>query len=146
MKRLLLISCSATKRQGLALPAIERYNGPKFRVLRKALAEGIEPPTIRILSALYGLIGPEREIPNYNLELTPKSAGSMAWCIWGRGDILERVLEAEDVFVMAGGLYRKVLEQWVQHPPMPWKYAAGAPGERLQQLGQWLRQSSTKGE
>jgi hypothetical protein len=142
MTRLLLVSCSATKRAGLSLPALERYDGPKYRVLRRALADGIEPLTVRILSAAYGLIGPEHEIANYNLELMPKSAGVLARCPWRRGDIVGQVERADDVFVMAGGLYLDVLRQWCPASASSWRTATGAPGQRLQQLGQWLRNTN----
>jgi hypothetical protein len=140
MNRLLLISCSATKREGVSLPAIERYDGPKYRVLRKALAEGIEPPVIRILSAAYGLIEPEHEIANYDLELAPKQSDVLARCPWRRGDITTQARLADDVFVMAGGLYLSVFEQWCPASYPTWRIASGAPGERLRQLGLWLRQ------
>lgn len=135
MRRLLLISCSATKREGAGvMPALTRYDGPKFRVLRKALAEGIDPPTIRILSALYGIIPPDYPITEYDVELTDKNRAL------SRGDINIVVSDADDVFVMAGGYYTAILRLWCPAASSSWRYASGAPGQRLQQLGQWLRE------
>lgn len=147
MKRLLLISCSATKREGASLPAIARYDGPKFRVLRKALAEGIDPPTIRILSACYGLIEPDRIIDNYNLELSPRMVPMFRQVRTYRGDFDQAVLAADDIFVMAGGLYCEIIDLWLAEAPPPtkptrWRVCYGAPGQRLQQLGAWLREGA----
>lgn len=146
MSRLLLISCSATKRPNtpgvFGMAAIDRYDGPKYRVVRKALAEGgREPPTIRILSAALGLIGPDEPIADYNLELTPKSRDVLAACRYRRGDIAAQVAQADDVFVMAGGHYTQVLQAWCPSASRSWIYATGAPGQRLQMLAAWLRTS-----
>lgn len=141
--KLLLISCSATKRQGeLTLPAIERYDGPKFRVLRKALAGDIEPLTVRILSAAKGMIGPEFPLEHYDMELTPKSRDRLVMSPAHRAGFAALVAAHDDVFVMAGGLYLTVLDAW--HPGRPaWRVATGAPGQRLNQLKTWLHQGGT---
>ncbi len=56
--RLLILSCSRRKRLDKdLLPAVERYDGPAFRVLRRFLREmPFEAPDVPILSAEYGLI------------------------------------------------------------------------------------------
>lgn len=145
-ERLLLISCSATKREGgLTLPAIERYDGPQYKVLRKALAEGIEPVTVRILSAVYGLIPPDYDLPVYDAKFTTKSAWAMATNKWVRGDFAAQLAQADDVFVMAGGLYLGVLNSWAPaRRTVPWILATGAPGQRLHMLSQWLRNPAQK--
>ena len=44
VKNLLLISCSQTKRQDAELmPAIERYDGPVYRCLRKLIRDELYP-------------------------------------------------------------------------------------------------------
>ena len=56
---MLILACSRRKRpdDGL-LPAIERYDGPAFRVLRRYLRERpAGAPDVFILSAEHGLIG-----------------------------------------------------------------------------------------
>lgn len=68
MRRLLVISCSERKIAGdVPLPAMERYDGPAFRVLRKYLSavkdKGL---TVRIVSAEYGLIRADKMIPHYD--------------------------------------------------------------------------------
>ena len=70
--RLLLISCSRRKRIDKALlPAIERYDGPTFRLIRRYFQENHEATVaIRILSARYGLIPLSYDIPYYDLRMT----------------------------------------------------------------------------
>ena len=57
---LLIISCSQRKVEtSEPLPALERYDGPTYRTLRKAMHEGRIPKNLDVLiiSAKYGLIG-----------------------------------------------------------------------------------------
>lgn len=65
---LLIIACSGRKRtdSGL-LPAIARYDGGHFRVLRKARTDGYLSNylDVLILSAKYGLIEACKPIANY---------------------------------------------------------------------------------
>ena len=78
LDRLLILGCSQKKRpdSGL-LPALTRYDGPMFRVLRKFLrecpgeAQGLE---IYILSAEFGLIPASQPIPNYDRRMTLQQA------------------------------------------------------------------------
>src|SRR5436853_1489062 len=68
MNRLLILACSQKKKSGAQnLPAVERYDGPTFRVLRKFLGElPQEAPHVLILSAQYGLIEASHNIPHYD--------------------------------------------------------------------------------
>ena len=58
MTRALFLSCSKRKSPEAGLiPAIRRYEGPRFRVLRSYLRDaGKDPLLIWILSAEHGLI------------------------------------------------------------------------------------------
>src|SRR5919198_1230098 len=74
--RLLLISCSKRKRAGYKLmPAIDRYDGPAFYVLRRYLRE-IDDRELRvyILSAEFGLINARKRIPDYDRLMTHSRA------------------------------------------------------------------------
>src|SRR6266508_7023102 len=109
--RLLILSCS--QRKALAkgrLPAIDRYDGPAFRVLRKYLRESPSgAPTVLILSAKYGLIESDRRIPPYDRRLSRTSAERL------RPQVLKtmrRVLRSRAwraVGVCAGKEYRSTL-------------------------------------
>lgn len=76
-KQLLVLGCSQTKRQtpGL-LPAIERYDGSYYRVLRRYLRERQWPDSlsVAILSARYGLIGGFMDIEDYNERMNQQKA------------------------------------------------------------------------
>jgi Family of unknown function (DUF6884) len=67
------MSCSQRKRaESRLLPAIERYDGPTFRVVRHFLQERPSKPLdIFIVSAKFGLIPSDQPIPNYDQRMTP---------------------------------------------------------------------------
>ena len=72
-QRLLILSCSQRKHtsEGL-LPAIERYNGPLFFVLRRFLREcphETKQLDVYILSAVYGLIAAGYPVPFYDQKM-----------------------------------------------------------------------------
>jgi Queuine tRNA-ribosyltransferase len=80
IRKLLVIGCSQTKRDtdGL-LPAIHRYDGSPYRVLRNYL-RGHEWPaslSVAILSARHGLVGGFTEIEDYDERMT--SARAQEW-------------------------------------------------------------------
>lgn len=133
-QRLLIMSCSGTKKPDAGgMPAIERYDGPAYRVLRRAIRErpGLaESLMIRFLSAEFGLISPQQQIPDYNrrmnraraIELAPAVAAALpSW---------------PPAFVFASHLYRLALH------PSPWpvsvQVAHGGIGKQLHQLRVWL--------
>ena len=63
-RKLLIIGCSKRKRQLQEAPAIEVYDGPYYRMLRKAKLEAVD---ISILSAKYGLIDYKTKISPYDV-------------------------------------------------------------------------------
>ena len=76
-KKLLVLSCSQAKRDcdGL-LPALDRYDGPPYRVLRKFLRDYQWPEdvSIGVLSARYGLFGILKGIENYDTRMDAATA------------------------------------------------------------------------
>lgn len=76
-KQLLVLGCSQTKREAPGLlPAIDRYDGSAYRVLRSYLREREWPSnlSVAILSARYGLVGGFTGIEDYNERMTPLRA------------------------------------------------------------------------
>jgi hypothetical protein len=145
MIRLLIVACS--QRKNLAkgmLPAIERYDGPVFRVLRKFLREGSgDAPCIFILSAKHGLIAAEKRIANYDYRLSAASAE------WLGPQILKatsRVLSSShwhEIGICAGKDYRLALARFVEVVPkcLPVDFIEGGQGKRLAAPKKWLHQS-----
>lgn len=79
-RRLLILGCSARKRATPELlPAIERYDGPLYRVLRKCLRERRAPAEldILILSARYGLLRAADQVECYDQRMTGARAAHM---------------------------------------------------------------------
>lgn len=139
--RFLILSCSATKRttDGL-LPALTRYDGPAYRVLRRAMRELPQErhPRIAILSARFGLIAGDTPIPWYDCLMTPERATTLTPIVrrdlrtWLQSDVT-------DLCITLGRAYRPVLGDI---PAGSWRIteAQGGIGVRLGQLRHWLHQ------
>lgn len=80
-KQLLVLGCSQTKREteGL-LPAIDRYDGSPYRVLRNYLRQREWPSnlSVAVLSAEYGLVGGFTGIADYDKRMTAPLASEWA--------------------------------------------------------------------
>ena len=77
-KRLVILSCSQRKVQGKPLMcAMDRYDGPAYKVVRKYLRAVPDARTydeFLILSAEFGLIPDSRRIPYYDRRMTVERA------------------------------------------------------------------------
>jgi hypothetical protein len=140
--RLLITACSATKRSDAGLlPAIDRYNGPSFRTLRKALRELAEErrPTVLILSGKFGLIESGKPIPNYDQRMTASLAVQLRSQV---RSVLTAHLERrsyDETCINLGGDYLPALpdlESYAQLGRLTSTH--GGIGERLGQLKRWL--------
>ena len=76
MGRLLFLSCSKRKRPSAKpLPAVKRYDGPTFRVLRRYLnKQRTNGLSTYVLSAKHGVIPGSEPIPDYDQQLTSERA------------------------------------------------------------------------
>ena len=76
--RLLILACTATKRHDLApLPALQRYDGPSFRTVRRWRTLNpydAERLDVLILSARLGLITADAPIEDYDQRMTQQQA------------------------------------------------------------------------
>jgi hypothetical protein len=142
MKSLLIISCSNRKsRQPGAIPAMERYDGNTFRVIRKALRDGSIRPDldIKIISAKFGLVDGLAAIPYYDQRITKARAEELkAQIRQGLGKCLE-VVSYSEMYVDLGKDYLTALEGMKLPPNVKQTYAAGRIGQRLGSLKKWLR-------
>lgn len=139
---LLIIACSQRKRTGAdLLPAIDRYDGGSYKLLRKAQHEGNWPNRldILILSAKYGLIEASTPIAHYEQRMTRQRAIEL------HPQTLQ-VLQSyayqnifHEVYVDLGQDYAlaiRGIEQLFSKASIT--FATGRIGERLSQLKTWL--------
>lgn len=144
---LLVVGCSQRKRPdpGL-LPAIERYDGPFFRVLRKARREGYwtNRVDVLILSAKYGLLEPNTAVEAYEMRMTAKKALDQQVEV---AAVLDRYLAGgaySGVFVNLGRTYLIAITQSkeLSHMSGNLSYGNGAIGQRMSQMKRWLKQTA----
>jgi hypothetical protein len=127
--RMLILACSQRKHldEGL-LPAIERYDGPAFRVLRRFLRERpSEAPGVLILSAEHGLISHDLPIAAYDRKMTPARARELRPLVL---DELDRIVDVHLTALSANDA-----------SPIPVPNARvcnGAIGRKLSELPAWL--------
>ena len=138
--RLLLVSCSATKRHDAGwLPALERYQGVVYRVIKKNRTPDL---SIWIISAAFGLISERRLIPDYDLYLTPQRAREMEGMVSRKLDELLQLGNFTSIFVNLGASYALTLRASHLLPLARQRgqvlEARGGIGQRLQQTKHWL--------
>jgi len=140
-KKLLIISCSAKKKKfNHPAPALEVYDGPIFRLLRKNLRNKLSNIHITIISAKYGLILPETRISYYDKIISKKEI-----CEWNGkivnllGDLIWKNNYSE-IFICLGKNYLGVIEGLERHVPKDCKlmYAEGRIGEKMQKTKEWI--------
>jgi hypothetical protein len=147
MKRALFLGCSRRKESKTdLLPAIERYDGPSFRVLRRYLRdETVHPLHIWILSARFGLLPAEQQIPLYEEYMTPQRVDELRPVVLETFISIWHLHSFEEVFVSLGANYTPVMSTcWTRLPGwVKIKYASGSIGGRCSQLHTWLRGNHT---
>ena len=141
MRRLLIVGCSATKRQDNGtMPAVERYDGPTYRCLRKTMRE--DPITFvemsaKIISAKYGLIGPQQMISKYDMKMTRERAMELRPEI--QNTLTEYLLthHFSSIFINLGKTYMLTLEgfDWGNYHPV---MATGGIGQKTSQMKKWI--------
>jgi hypothetical protein len=143
--RLLILSCSRRKRPAKRpLPAVERYDGPAFQVLRKFIAEcpgKARSLDVFILSGKYGLIAADRPIACYDTRLTPQQAESLRPKTLTE---IERILarrKYKKFFLSVGQTYLRALAGYERLIPkrVVVTPAFGSSGRRQAALRDWLR-------
>ena len=137
--RVLILGCSATKRTGPPMAAIERYDGPFFRVLRKYRDEGGELPMTLILSAQAGLITSSTILHEYDQKMDEKRAKEIIYDPFLRNRFRTYMEGAGyNVFCVMGESYRRIILRWMEEHEEIY-FAEGGIGEMQSQLHDWLR-------
>jgi hypothetical protein len=148
--RCLLLSCSDRKlTKSEALPALERYDGPMFRIVRRYLRTHPDvlgrELLIGIISAHYGLLLADSLIPFYDLRMTRSRAISLQPTIV---DALRKWLPSScplEIFIALGKEYLPAvepIESWLPSDQVHVTVATGGSGRKQQQLVAWLRGES----
>jgi cytoplasmic iron level regulating protein YaaA (DUF328/UPF0246 family) len=141
---LLIVACSQRKRRDPALlPAIERYDGVNFRVLRKAKRERYWPDNVDvlILSAKYGFVQPDTLIGHYDLRMTRQRALALQHDASTYLDAYLAQTEYREVFINMGRTYLVALAQsgQMRHQAHKIRYATGGIGAKMADMKGWLR-------
>lgn len=143
-RRCLIVGCSRTKVDSpQPLPAIQRYDGPAFRVIRRYLSqapESTQDVDIFVLSAEFGLITAEIEIASYDRLMTASRAAEL------RPSVLQAVRAQicpqnyAEVFLSMGKTYVKAMEglEALLGNSTRVIISDSASGRKLTELQHWL--------
>ncbi len=135
-KYLLILPCSKQKKELYSACALELYDGPFYRVVRKNQPKNLD---ILILSAKYGLISSDNLISYYDQIMTPKRAEELDSEIMAKLERIFVIEDYEEVFINLGKNYMPALDgskNILDEHNANW--ANGQIGERLHQLKIWL--------
>jgi len=146
-RRLLILACSQRKRPDPGhLPAIERYDGPAFRVVRRYLRQcpaGASNLDVHILSAAYGLIPSTYAIVHYDQIMTPCRAAEL------HDQIRSRFLHLlgsgyRSLCLAMSQIYLLALDGWTVQVSSDAQLMVteGSQGAKLAQLKRWLWQNT----
>ena len=142
-RRLLILSCSERKHTSKELlPAIERYNGPVFFVLRRFLRDCPDKAKsldVYILSAAHGLIPASYPITSYDQKMVQYRVSELRPQVLSTFDELMQINYTSLCLVM-GRTYFAVLEGWQDLVPtnVVLMVAKGPMGMKQAQLKNWL--------
>lgn len=143
MKRLLIVSCSAKKRQhACAAPAFDVYDGAHFQMLRVLAVTDSWPSDleVRILSARYGLIYLHTDISDYDQKMDDFRSYSMDERV--RHELKNQLgtRQYRECFLFMGKQYLEVLQPLETWRPegFPLMRAEGGIGRQLSMLKKWL--------
>lgn len=139
---MLILACSQRKRPNEELlPAVERYDGPAFRVLRRFLRENPpEAPHVLILSAEHGLIPHDLPIAVYDRKMTPARARELRPQVLADLDRIADVHSFRETLIFAGRQYLTTLSaaNALLAPNLNAIPCSGALGRKLAELHDWL--------
>lgn len=151
MSRCLILGCSRTKiNNPEEIPALNRYDGPTFKVVRRFLADKSHDDKdidIYILSAAFGLIHSSTPISDYDLKMTPDIAYTLQPKVLSMFEIISKSKYSE-IFILLSKDYLIALKNCVSILPSTTqvRYSQTTEGKRLSELKNWLYQKEMMGK
>ncbi|MEG4305098.1 DUF6884 domain-containing protein [Microcoleus sp. D3_18a_C4] len=142
MRHLLILACSQRKRSDAdSLPAIERYDGPTFRLLRRFLRK--QPSArleIYILSAKFGLIPSDYQIPNYDQRMTKMRSRQLQPEVIAKFEDILSAKSYQKLCICLGQDYFLALDKYdmLIKSGLAVRIATGSLGKKLATLHDWL--------
>lgn len=139
MTDLLIITCSKRKKDLVDAPAIEVYDGPVYRMLRKREPKDLQ---VAIISGKYGLLKPEDKIAVYDQIMTVNFAHSIRAQVSDEIAKSLREITPSTIFVnlpfpysavISPALFDALDDGWTAI------FASGTQGRRMHQLSEWLK-------
>lgn len=146
---LLIISCS--KRKKLThekRPAIEVYDGPIYRSLRKRFNYvSTLPVDIFIVSAKYGLITAKSMIENYDSQMTAQRAGELRDIVLSEIVKIIKGRKYKEIFVSLSSVYRLTIYGIEKYLPTDTQllFTSGGIGRKTSQTISWLERVAFAG-
>lgn len=142
MRHLLILACSQRKRLDTeSLPAIERYDGPTFRLLRRFLRKQPSAPLeIYILSAKFGLIPSDYLIPNYDQRMTKMRSRQLQPEVIAKFENILNAKSYQQLCICLGRDYFLALDKYdmLIKSGLAVRIATGSLGKKLATLHDWL--------
>jgi hypothetical protein len=142
-KSILVLGCSQRKvSRGGLLPAINRYDGPAFRVLRRYMRENPQCElTVFILSARFGLMKGCTAIPKYDQKLDASACKRLRPQINRALSTMVRDCSVGEILVVASRVYIELLSEGLVGAGMMNLVLLAPPGNGapLTCLHDWLR-------
>lgn len=124
---------------------MQRYDGGAYRVIKKLQREQSFPPDvqIKIVSARFGLIDSETEIPYYELRMNRDLASKLGRQTATEANTYFNRQKYSEIYIDAGGYYQTSLSNFLEGYDCPVTLAKGRIGERLHALRNWLTRKKT---
>lgn len=139
-RKLLIIGCSKRKREFQEAPAIDVYDGPYYRMLRKAELKAVD---ISILSAKYGLIDHKTKISPYERKMTLNIAEQMKISVTNKLADLLNENSYNEIVINLGKIYMKALDfQSLSRYNPTYKILTGDMVKRIHALKTWINENS----
>jgi hypothetical protein len=146
-RNLLVLGCSRTKRKTeKPLPAIERYDGPTFRMVRRLYFDGLHLDVdLMIFSARFGLVRPSAMIPRYDLSLKDGPSTPEAKAASWRLEEAIRRCGYREVFLAMGKKYSSALDGFSEQLTTCRILVPSGPiGRQMHQVRRWLLTKSNR--